>query len=138
VFQTIATILAGSLLSKVFNGKEKRFILGATVTSSILVLGFVYSDSLVISVICLILVSMVSVSAFTAIFTWSHKIFDQSIIGSSIGIINTGGTLGGFLAPMILGYLIKIAMGSFTLAFMFMTVASLLCGLSVLLIKKSE
>ncbi|MFD1902909.1 hypothetical protein GQR36_27520 [Enterococcus termitis] len=33
---------------------------------------------------------------------------DKSTIGSSIGIINTGGTLGGFLAPLILGQLIKI------------------------------
>jgi MFS family permease len=138
VFQTIATISAGSLLSKMFNGKEKGFILGATTLSAALVLGFVYSNNLALSIVCLILVSIVSVSAFTAIFTWPHKIFDPSIIGSSIGIINTGGTVGGFLAPMILGYLIKVASGSFTLAFTFMAVASLLCGLSVLMIKKSD
>ncbi|MFD1902612.1 hypothetical protein GQR36_25935 [Enterococcus termitis] len=56
---------------------------------------------------------------------------DKSTIGSSIGIINTGGTLGGFLAPLILGQLIKIFGGSFTLAFGFMAVASLLCGLCI-------
>jgi len=72
--------------------------LGATTLSAALVLGFVYSNNLALSIVCLILVSIVSVSAFTAIFTWPHKIFDPSIIGSSIGIINTGGTVGGFLA----------------------------------------
>lgn len=80
VFQTIATISAGSLLSKMFNGKEKGFILGATTLSAALVLGFVYSNNLALSIVCLILVSIVSVSAFTAIFTWPHKIFDPSII----------------------------------------------------------
>lgn len=136
IFQTAATMFAGALLSKLFLGKERMFILSATVLAAILVAAFVASNNLVLSMICLIAVSMVSVSAFTAIFTWPHKIMDPSIIGSSIGIINTGGTLGGFLAPMILGQLIKAAGGSFTLAFGFMAVASLLCGLCVLGVKK--
>ncbi|WP_086315011.1 hypothetical protein A5821_002545 [Enterococcus sp. 7F3_DIV0205] len=136
VFQTAATMFAGALLSKLFLGKERMFILSATVLAAVLVAAFVASNNLVLSMICLIAVSMVSVSAFTAIFTWPHKIMDPSIIGSSIGIINTGGTLGGFLAPMILGQLIKAAGGSFTLAFGFMAAASLLCGLCVLGVKK--
>lgn len=136
VFQTAATMFAGVLLSKLFLGKERMFILSATVLAAILVAAFVASNNLVVSMICLIAVSMVSVSAFTAIFTCPHKIMDSSIIGSSIGIINTGGTLGGFLAPLILGQLIKAAGGSFTLAFSFMAVASLLCGLCVLGVKK--
>lgn len=136
IFQTIATMFAGVLLSKLFLGKERMFILGATILSAILIVAFVLSNNLVLSMICLIAVSMVSVNAFTAIFTWPHKIMDPSIIGSSIGIINTGGTLGGFLAPLILGQLIKAAGGSFTLAFGFMAVAGLLCGLCVLGVKK--
>ncbi|MGX7245127.1 MFS transporter [Enterococcus quebecensis] len=136
VFQTAATMFAGALLSKLFLGKERVFIISATVLAAVLVAAFVASNNLVLSMICLIAVSMVSVSAFTAIFTWPHKIMDPSIIGSSIGIINTGGTLGGFLAPLILGQLIKAAGGSFTLAFGFMAVASLLCGLCVLGVKK--
>ncbi|MDA9471208.1 MFS transporter [Enterococcus sp. 5H] len=136
IFQTIATMFAGVLLSKLFLGKERMFILGATILSAVLIVAFVLSNNLVLSMICLIAVSMVSVNAFTAIFTWPHKIMDPSIIGSSIGIINTGGTLGGFLAPLILGQLIKAAGGSFTLAFSFMAVAGLLCGLCVLGVKK--
>lgn len=136
IFQTLATMFAGVLLSKLFLGKERTFIIGATTLAAILVAAFVLSNNLVLSMICLIAVSMVSVSAFTAIFTWPHKIMDPSIIGSSIGIINTGGTLGGFLAPMILGQLIKVSGGSFTLAFGFMSVAALLAGFCILGVKK--
>ncbi|MFD1902714.1 hypothetical protein GQR36_26500 [Enterococcus termitis] len=89
-------------------GKERTFIISATVLAAILVAAFVASNNLVLSMICLVAVSMVSVSAFVAIFTCTHKIMDKSTIGSSIGIINTGGTLGGFLAPLILGQLIKM------------------------------
>ncbi len=133
VFQTIATMFAGVLLSKLFLGKEKLFILSATVISAVLVYVFILSNSLALSLVCLVLVSMIAVSAFTAIFTLPHKIMDQATIGSSIGIINTGGTLGGFLAPLILGQLIKVSGGSFTLSFAFMAIASVLCGLTVVL-----
>lgn len=138
VFQTIATMCTGALLSKLFLGKERLFILSATILSAVLIVAFVASNQLIVSMICMIAVSMVSVSAFTALFTWPHKIMDASIIGSSIGIINTGGTLGGFLAPLILGQLIKAAGGSFTLAFIFMAVAGLLSGLCALGIKKES
>lgn len=136
IFQTLATMFAGVLLSKLFLGKERGFILSATLLSAALVLIMVNFSSLVLAMFALILVSMISVSAFTAIFTLPHKIFDPAIIGSSIGIINTGGTLGGFLAPMILGQLIQLSGGSFTLAFGFMAAASVLCGLTVLGVKR--
>jgi len=139
VFQTLATMFAGVLLSKWFLGKEKLFIILSTGLSAALIIAFIFSNSLVLSMVFLILVSMVSVSAFTAMFTLPHKIIDQQIIGSSIGVINTGGTLGGFLAPTILGQLIKIGNESFTLSFIFMAIASILAGLTIILgIKKGE
>ncbi|RNE08580.1 Hexuronate transporter [Lacticaseibacillus paracasei] len=135
VFQTIATIFAGQLLSKLFLHKEKRVILIATLMVAALLVGFVLSSNLYISVGLLLLISMISVTAFTAIFTWPHKIMDANIIGSSIGIINTGGTLGGFLAPMVIGFLVQAAGGSFVPAFLFMAVMSLLCGMTVIAVK---
>ena len=78
VFQTIATIFAGQLLSKLFLHKEKRVILIATLMVAALLVGFVLSNNLYISVVLLLLISMISVTAFTAIFTWPHKIMDRS------------------------------------------------------------
>lgn len=135
VFQTIATIFAGQLLSKLFLHKEKRLILMATLIVAALLIAFVMSSNLYVSVVLLLLISMISVTAFTAIFTWPHKIMDAGIIGSSIGIINTGGTLGGFLAPMVIGFLVQAAKGSFVPAFFFMAVMSLLCGMTVIAVK---
>lgn len=136
VFQTVATIFAGALLSKLFLGKERGFILVSCLVSAALVFVFLSSTNLVLSMIVLFAISMISVGAFTAILTFPHKLMDPQVIGSSMGIINTGGTLGGFLAPMILGQLITINNGSFTLAFGFMAVASILCGVIALGVKK--
>ena len=138
VFTTVATIYAGQLLSKLFLGREKVAILGAGLISAVLVVCFVFSRNIWLSLLLLILVSCVSVVAFTGIFTWPHKIMDPHIIGSAIGIINTGGTLGGFLAPMIIGYLVKAAGGSFVGAFLFMGAAAIASGLMALLVKVGE
>lgn len=139
LFQTIATMYSGVLLSKLFLGKEKLFIFLTTALTAVLVIAFIFSNSLVLSMIFLVLVSILSVSAFTAMFTLPHKLINPEIIGASMGFINTGGTLGGFLAPMILGQLIKVGGGSFTLSFVFMAIASIIAGLTVLFgIRKEE
>ncbi|RJG23990.1 MFS transporter [Paenibacillus thiaminolyticus] len=135
VCTTVATMIVGGLLSKWFLGKEKAFVISTAILVSLLLVGFIFSTKLIVSAILLVLISMVSVGTFTAIFTWPHKLFDQAIIGSSIGIINTGGTIGGFLAPMILGALIDKSGGSFGPAFAFMAIAALLCGLTTLLLR---
>ncbi|WEV73015.1 MFS transporter [Bifidobacterium sp. ESL0790] len=135
VFGTVATIFAGSLLSKLFLGREKLAVGGSCVVVAVLIVAFVMSHNLVLSLILLILISMVSTLAFTGIFTWPHKIMRAEIIGSSIGVINTGGTLGGFLSPMIIGQLIKASGGSFTTAFLFLAAAGVACALVVLLVK---
>lgn len=135
VCTTVATMIFGGLLSKWFLGKEKAFVISTAILVSLLLVGFIFSMNLIVSTILLILISMVSVGTFTAIFTWPHKLFDRAIIGSSIRIINTGGTIGGFLAPMIMGALIDKNGGSFSSAFTFMAIAVLLCGLTTLLLQ---
>ncbi|WEV41889.1 MFS transporter [Bifidobacterium sp. ESL0682] len=135
IFQTVATIFSGTLLSKFFLHKEKQAIVGSSIVTGLLIICFVLSKNLVVSVILLILISMCSMLAFTGIFTWPHKIMDARTIGSSIGIINTGGTLGGFLAPMIIGELVKVAGGSFTPAFFFLAIVVIIAAFVVLFVK---
>jgi sugar phosphate permease len=135
IFTMIATMSAGVLLTKLFLGKEKLFLLGSTVLCAALMIGFVNAPNLPVAMVLLFLSSMVSYGAFTAIFTWPHKIMHESIIGSAIGIINTGGTLGGFFAPMIIGGLVQSANGSFTGAFIFIAIASLLSGICTQFVK---
>lgn len=135
VFSTAATIFSGSLLSKLFLGREKAAVAGSCLIVAALIVAFVMSRNLVLSLVLLIIISIVCTLAFTGIFTWPHKIMDAEIIGSSIGVVNTGGTLGGFIAPMLIGQLIKASGGSFTNAFLFLAGAGVACALVVLLVK---
>ncbi|WP_317643366.1 MFS transporter [Bombiscardovia apis] len=138
VFSTVATIFSGQLLSKLFLGREKQAIVGSTVITSVLVIVFLFLQNVWLSLACMILISCFAVLAFTGMFTWPHKIMDSHLIGSAIGITSTGGTIGGFLAPVISGYLVKAAGGSFFWAFSFLALMSLLSGLVVLTVKVKQ
>lgn len=134
-FQTVGSFSAGLLLSKLFLGRERLFIIGLCIASALFLVGFILATSLIVSMILLLLLTTCSVAAFTAIFSWPHKLFEETIIGSVIGLINTGSAIGGVLAPMTLGFLIERASGSFFLAFISMAVAILASALIVLFIK---
>ncbi|MBB2954979.1 sugar phosphate permease [Bifidobacterium commune] len=137
IFTMLSTIFSGSLLSKLFLGRERIAIIGASLLTSVIIVAFTLfgKNSLVLSMILLALMSLVAMFAFTGIFTWPHKIMNPKIIGSSIAVINTGGTIGGFLAPTILGNMVKASGGSFTSAFMFLALMTLLCAVVVLFVK---
>lgn len=136
VFQTLGSFLAGILMSRYFVNKERRLIVCLCLASALFVIGFMSSSVLGLSMVLLLLLSLCSTSAFTAMFSWPHKLFDSSIIGSSIGLINTGSAIGGFIAPMTLGLLIELASGSYVLSFYSMAIAVGVCSCIVLFIKK--
>lgn len=138
VFTTVATIFSGTLLSKFFLHKERQATVVAALLVAVLIVAFVLSKNLVVSIIMLILLSMICALVFTSIFTWPHKIMDARVIGSVIGIVNTGGTLGGFVAPMAIGYLVKAMGGSFVPAFLFLAGVAVCVAITVMFVKVPE
>lgn len=138
IFSTISTMIVGFLLSKLFLGKEKQFIVVSAMMVSILFFLFPGTDSIIAATICNIGISVLFIGPFIAIFTWPHKIMDSSVIGTAIGIINTGGMIGGFLGPMILGRIVDANDGSFYVVYLVLSAATILCGLLILGVKPKE
>ncbi|HZG72787.1 MAG TPA: MFS transporter [Chondromyces sp.] len=135
---TIASLLAGFLLTKYFAGREKLLFLSCSILSSLAFTGLVFSDSLIVSVAMLYLLTFLITTIFVGVFSWPHKILPEKVIGSSIGIINTGSTLGGFIAPITFGALISLAGGSFTIVFIGLAIVTLIAGLTVLAVKNTK
>ena len=132
---TIASLVAGVLLTKLFAGKEKVLFLSSSILSAIAFAGLVLTDSLAVSIGLLYLLTFLITFIFVGVFSWPHKILPEKVIGSSIGIINTGSTLGGFVAPMTFGALISLVGGSFSIVFISLSVAMVIAGLIVLTVK---
>ncbi|WP_225426604.1 MFS transporter [Companilactobacillus hulinensis] len=137
VLQIAGSLGTGIILTKVFVGKQKQFIITSAILAAFGIGGLIISTNLVVAVICVALSGMFIVSTFAATASWPQKIFPEEIIGSASGIVGTGGTLGGFIAPLLIGALVNNAGGNFSVAFIFMG-GSLLAGAIVSLFVKEE
>ncbi|MBZ5751548.1 MFS transporter [Metabacillus rhizolycopersici] len=135
---TIASLLAGILLTKFFAEKEKVLFLSSSILSAVAFAGLVLTNSLAVSIGLLYLLTFFITIIFVGVFSWPHKILPEKVIGSSVGIINTGSTLGGFIAPMTFGALISLAGGSFSIVFISLSVVMVVAGFIVLAVKTKE
>lgn len=138
IAQVAGTILTGFLLTKFFVGKEKVYVLTLACMIGIMLVALVLIKNVALGAVLVTLIGMLAISTFCTIFTWPHKLFAEDSIGSIIGIVNTGGTFGGFLAPMLLGALIEAGQGSFTLAFSFLAFAIIVSGILACFVKNDK
>lgn len=116
----IGTIVGGQLFQTYLSGKEKI----VAIVSSILVIVFLFllfnAPSVTMVIFYQSLCTIFHGLVFATAFSLPHKVISKSNIGSAIGIINLGGMIGAFLAPMIMGYLIEVNHGSYTPAFIYL------------------
>lgn len=133
----IAGILGGYFISRFFEGKEKIVIFIFCLLGAFSVYGVYLFDQLALSVICLCLCNIFLIMAFTTLMGLPHKLFKQSHIATKYAAINSGGVLGGFFAPMIIGDLVD-ATNSYQSAFLFLAATLVISGVIVLAIKKRQ
>lgn len=122
----VGVIIGGQLIKSLLSGKEKYL----SIVSFIIMIVSLYllfnapSVSLVITyqAICMFFHGPI----VATIFGLPHKIFSKNVIGSTFGLINLGGMIGAFLAPMVMGYLIEVFNGLYVSAFMYIIVCAVL------------
>ena len=122
----VGVLIGGQLIKSLLIGKEKYL----AIVSFIIMIVSLYllfnapSVSLVITyqAICMFFHGPV----VATIFGLPHRIFSKNVIGSAFGMINLGGMIGAFLAPMVMGYLIEVFNGLYVSAFMYIIVCAVL------------
>ena len=130
-------LLAGKLFGR-FAGREKPMLI--TVAGALAALLVVASVLHSYILVC----ALLSVAVFTCellfvgLFTWPHKILHKRIIGSAIGAVNTGGTLGGCVGPALFGVVIYCSNGSYIPAFIGMGIFALLAGVLALTVRNKR
>lgn len=75
---------------------------------------------------------------FGALMALPMGTIQKEVAGRAMGIVNMGGQIAGFLSPIILGYLVQEAGGSFDSAFMCLIVAVLVSFFVALFIKEQS
>jgi sugar phosphate permease len=105
--------LGGYLCDKYFGQRLRVPIMLGLIVSG----GFTYLAAVAPTgewaVACLALVFLVLNATFTATFTVPLVIVPKHAVGSAIGVVNTAGQLAGVLAPVLIGYILKITHSNF-------------------------
>lgn len=127
----ISSLCTGYFVGKYMQGKEHKVVCSCSLLSAVCI-GLVYATSSAISASLFLFFGYVFLMAsFVTVFTLPMKRLPTDVMGAAMGIINTGGTLGGFVAPIAMGYLVKMSQGYFS-TFVFLVVVMIVSGLVIL------
>ena len=124
--------ITGIFLSKVFKGKENWFIFLSTILTGILYVVMVKGNVLMLSVICIYTAAYTSMFPFVAIKTLPQKLVSEEYIGTTMGVITAVSSLGGFVAPTLIGAILDAGGGEFSNAFFVLAGLGIFAGIVAL------
>ncbi|WP_281165146.1 MFS transporter [Liquorilactobacillus sicerae] len=119
----IAALLCGYLMVHFFKDKEKWLIAFSCLLATVFMFGMYKSVSLTNVIIFEMLTYFFKGLAFSGCFALFAQLVTKSSYGSSVGIVNFGGQLAGFLAPIIIGMIVE-HFGSYSSAFLFLVISA--------------
>lgn len=132
----ISSLGTGWLVGKFFSNREPQVIMVCAVIAAAAIYGILHTSSAIGASALLFIGEIFLMATFVTAFTLPMKRLPENIMGSAIGLIDTGGTLGGFVSPIVIGYLVG-ASQSYVSAFIFLALAMLFSGLAVVPLMKS-
>lgn len=116
-----------------FQHREKRVIFILAVIAAVSAILVYHTENIAGATFWLFLCYLCSVMIFSTMFTLPLKRLDESIVGTGVGIINTGATLGGVFAPIIVATLVG-KFGTYDSVFTSIAVVSIITAIFVGLI----
>lgn len=133
----LGSFLAGFIMVKFFTGHEKWLIsLGSLVTMCFMY-GMFKSQSLTWIIAFEVLAYFTKSVAFGASYAYVAQLISKANYGSSIGVVNFGGQVAGFLAPILIGIVVQTT-HSFAGAFLMLTAFALLSFVASLTIRTKQ
>jgi len=132
----LAFLVTGWVVGRHMQGKEPQVIVVFAVLSGVALWCLGDSKGELAVTLSLVASIIFITTAFLTGFTLPMKRLPIEVIGGTMGMLNSGGILGGFVAPIVMGYLITPKYG-YTYAFLFLSLAMIVAGLFMLpLIRK--
>ncbi|MFC2690003.1 MAG: MFS transporter [Propionibacterium freudenreichii] len=129
----VGALIGGVVSDRVFHGRRKpTMLITALMTAVMLVVVLVVPQNTVLVMGSLILTGFFLNIGWPSFTSYAMNLATDKTYPFAISIINSGGNLGGFFAPMIVGGLLDAFGGNYTVAFSYFVVV-LLLGLGLIL-----
>lgn len=122
---TIATAIGGWVMTRFFADREKYLLIGSALLTGIFLFAMYRSETIAALIVFQSLVYFFKSFVLATVIALPTKVLHESQIGTGIGMVNLGGQIAGFVAPMVMGFLVS-ASGSFDTAFGFLIVMTAL------------
>lgn len=126
----LSSLCTGWLVGKYFQNREPLVIIVCSLMSAVVIYGIYHTTTLFAAGALLFVADIFLMGSFVTAFTLPMKRLPENVIGSAVGLINTGGTLGGFVSPIVMGYLVSLS-HSFASAFLFLSLAMVCASLLI-------
>ena len=130
---TVGLILGGWLFDKFFSSKRALYVAFANIFAGVSVY-FTYHASPEMIMPIMTFAGLLIGIAFGAIWGLPMNVMPKEVMGSASGFINMAGQIAGFIAPLLLGYLIQTT-GSYYMAFMVLSGSPIIAALIAATIK---
>ncbi|PYF06255.1 sugar phosphate permease [Ureibacillus chungkukjangi] len=128
----IGYLVGGWLVDKVFVNRERLLIIYGNLLSAICIFGMFNVESLTMTIIFQNMAACFLQIAYMGVLAVPLRMLPSSVMGSAFGMINTGANLAAFITPAVMGSLIQLFNGSYSIAFSYLivgTILSLIMGL---------
>ncbi|AKA69119.1 MFS transporter [Clostridium scatologenes] len=116
----IGAFSSGWIMDRFFKNKEKLIIALSSLLTMIFVFEMYNAKSLTSVIIFEVIAYFFKSITFASTYALFSKIITQDNYGSSIGLLNFGGQLAGFISPLAMGCLVDMFNGSYNAAFLFL------------------
>lgn len=133
----LSSLCTGWLVGKYFLNREPLVIASSSLIAAVVIFSIFHAKTPIVAAALLFIGEIFLMATFVTAFTLPMKRLPENMMGSAIGLINTGGTLGGFVSPIVIGYLVEKSQG-YSSAFIFLALAMICSGLAVLPLMKRK
>ncbi|MEZ0117745.1 UNVERIFIED_ORG: ACS family glucarate transporter-like MFS transporter [Heyndrickxia coagulans] len=133
-----AMLFSGYMLDKMAQGKDKFIAAIFALLAGIFLLLMTYAPNMIVFIICQSVITVLLSFNIILITSVPLKILPEEVVGSANGFINTGAQFAGVLTPMLIGFLVDAFGGSYHVAFFMLICFSILCAVSLFLIRQNR
>lgn len=132
----VAMLVASWVCNRLFGGRKQIFVATCYLLGALFMwLAFAATDSNM-CVLWLTLTAAFGIfMPFGVFWAISMEVLPAKVMGFASGFINTGGQIGGFIAPMAIGYLIQYYQGSYAAGFGLMVGCLIAAAVMVVIIR---
>ena len=134
---TIATAIGGWVMTRFFPEREKFLLIVSAALTGIFLFAMYESKTIGALIFFQSLVYFFKSFVLATVVALPNKILPGDQIGTGLGMINFGGQCAGFVAPMVMGFLVT-GTGSFDAAFDFLLAMTILSVVVATMIRNRE